>query len=81
MRDPQDVKPIRNHDEHELALGRIAQLMSAPETNIAESPEAKELEALVRAVVAYEHKHFPIREASEEAKTRFREEQEEQEEQ
>ena len=51
-----DIQPIRTQADHEAAVARIAELMSAA----AGSPEGDELEVLATLVEAYEQKHFPI---------------------
>ena len=50
------VRPIRNDEDHELAMGRIEALWGAePGT-----PEADQLEVLVTLVEAYEAEHHAI---------------------
>jgi HTH-type transcriptional regulator / antitoxin HigA len=50
------IQPVRTEAEHDAALSRIAQLISAqPGTEASD-----ELEILVTLVDAYEGKHFPI---------------------
>ena len=51
-----DIQPIRTEADHEAALVRIAELMSAE----AGTPEGDELDVLATLVEAYEQKHFPI---------------------
>lgn len=51
-----DIRPIRTAADHDAALARIAELMSA-ETG---TPEGDELDILATLVDAYEQKHFPI---------------------
>lgn len=51
-----DIQPIRTEADHEKALVRIAELMSAE----LGTPEGDELDVLVTLVEAYEQKHFPI---------------------
>lgn len=51
-----DIQPIRTEADHEIALTRIAELMSA-EPN---TPEGDELDILATLVEAYEQTHFPI---------------------
>lgn len=51
-----DIRPIRTDIDHEKALERIADLMSATR----DTPEGDELDILVTLVEAYEQKHFPI---------------------
>jgi len=51
-----NIQPIRTEADHEAALTRIAELMSAgPGT-----PEGDELDILATLVEAYEQKNFPI---------------------
>src|SRR5215469_12107267 len=65
------MRPIKNEEDHRLAIARIEQLMSAsPET-----PEAEELEVLSMLVDAYESKHHPIDPPDPIAAIRFRMEQ------
>ena len=50
------VHPIRTEEDHEAAIARIAELISAsPDT-----PEGDELDILATLVDAYEAKHHPI---------------------
>ena len=50
------IHPIRTPDDHEKAIVRIAQIMTAsPGT-----PEEDELDILTTLVDAYERKHFPM---------------------
>ena len=51
-----DIQPIRTDADHEAALARIAELMSAD----AGTPEGDELDILATLVDAYEQKQFPI---------------------
>ena len=51
-----NIKPIRTEADHEAALARIAELMSAK----ADTPEGDELDILTTLVEAFERKHFPI---------------------
>ena len=51
-----DIRPIRSKADHESALARIAELMSAD----VGTPEGDELDILATLIEAYEQKHFPI---------------------
>lgn len=51
-----DMQSIRTDEEHGAALAQIDALWNAPEG----TEEAARLEALVRLVVAYEEKRWPI---------------------
>lgn len=51
-----NIRPIKNDEDHELALTRIEELMHAK----AETPEGEELDVLVTLVDAYESKHHSI---------------------
>lgn len=51
-----DIQPIRTEADHETALERIAELMSAEAGTL----EGDELDILATLVEAYEQKHFPI---------------------
>src|SRR6266567_6410321 len=51
-----EIKPIRNEEEHAVALVEIERLWGAPEG----SPEGDRLEVLATLVEAFERKHFPI---------------------
>lgn len=51
-----DIQPIRTEADHEAAVARIGELMSAS----AGTPEGDELDILATLVEAYEQKHFPI---------------------
>jgi HTH-type transcriptional regulator / antitoxin HigA len=50
------VQPIRTEQDHDRALARIDELMSAK----FETPEGDELDILATLVDAYETKHFPM---------------------
>ncbi|MFK7886973.1 MAG: type II toxin-antitoxin system HigA family antitoxin [Gammaproteobacteria bacterium] len=50
------IRPIRTQADHDAALKRIAQLMSAKR----DTPEGDELDVLTTLVEAYEKRHFPI---------------------
>jgi HTH-type transcriptional regulator/antitoxin HigA len=50
------VHPIRTEQDHDRALARIDELMSAK----FETPEGDELDILATLVDAYETKHFPM---------------------
>lgn len=66
-----DIRPIRTEADHESALARIAELMSAD----VGTPEGDELDILATLVEAYEQKHFPIGTADPIEAIRFRMEQ------
>jgi HTH-type transcriptional regulator/antitoxin HigA len=51
------VRPIRTEEDHELAITRIEQLMSAQPGTL----ESDELDVLATLVVAYEKEHYPPR--------------------
>ena len=51
-----DIRPIRTAADHDAALARIAELMSAETCE----QEGDELDILATLVDAYEQKHFPI---------------------
>jgi len=51
-----DVPPIRDDAALERAFARLEQLWNAPEG----SPQALEIEALVRQIQRYEDRHYPI---------------------
>ena len=51
-----DIHPIRNDDDHALALARLGELWGSPEG----TPEAEALDVLVTLVEAYESKHHAI---------------------
>lgn len=50
------IRPIRTEQDHDEALARIDELMSAK----AGTPEGDELDVLATLVDAYESKHFPM---------------------
>lgn len=50
------VRPIRTENDHEAAIQRIGELISAAPG----SPEADELDLLATLVDAYESKHYPM---------------------
>ncbi len=50
------IRPIRTESDHDAALARIDDLMSAK----LGTPEGDELDVLVTLVDAYESKHFPM---------------------
>jgi HTH-type transcriptional regulator/antitoxin HigA len=50
------VRPIHTEEDHDAALARIDELMSAKFG----TPEGDELDVLVTLVDAYETKHFPM---------------------
>jgi len=50
------IRPIRNEQDHDAAISRIAKLMNAKP----DSAEGDELDVLATLVDAYEAKHFPI---------------------
>ncbi len=50
------IRPIRSEKDHDEALARIDELMSAK----AGTAEGDELDVLVTLVCAYEEKHFPM---------------------
>lgn len=50
------IRPIRTEQDHDEALARIDQLMSAR----LGTPEGDELDVLLTLVDAYESKHFPM---------------------
>jgi HTH-type transcriptional regulator / antitoxin HigA len=52
------IKPIKNNQQYELALGRIYTLMQSDIK--ANTPESDELEILSVLVKEYEHTHFPM---------------------
>ncbi len=66
-----DIQPIRTEADHETALARVAELMSAT----VGTPEGDELEILATLVEAYEQKNFPIEPADPIEAIRFRIEQ------
>ena len=66
-----DIRPIRTDSDHQLALARIAELMSAE----AGTPEGDALDILATLVEAYEQKHFPIETADPVEAINFRMEQ------
>ena len=51
-----DIKPIRNHRDHERALHRVETLWDSRDG----SPESDELGVLATLIEAYEREHFPI---------------------
>ena len=51
-----DIKPIRNHRDHELPLRCVETLWDSPHG----SRENDELDVLATLVEAYEREHFPI---------------------
>lgn len=51
------IRPIRNEDDYESALDRVALLM---DTAAPESSEADELEVLAILIEAYEGEHHPV---------------------
>ena len=66
-----DIKPIRTAADHDAALARIADLMSA-ETG---KQEGDELDILATLIDTYEQKHFPIETADPIEAIKFRIEQ------
>lgn len=54
-----NLKPIRTEADYEAALARIDEIFEAE----LDSPEARELDALVDLVESYESKHFPLEES------------------
>ena len=51
-----NIRPIRNEDDYNLAIGRIETLWGSKK----DTPEGDELDLLATLVEAYEMKHFPI---------------------
>jgi HTH-type transcriptional regulator / antitoxin HigA len=51
-----NLQPIRNHEDHKMALQEIERLFDAEQG----TPEFDQLEILVTLVEAYEDKHEPI---------------------
>jgi HTH-type transcriptional regulator/antitoxin HigA len=49
------ITSINNHEEHQLALARIEEIIGAQE-----GPELEELDQLAEIIHAYESIHFPI---------------------
>lgn len=54
-----NLKPIRTEADYEAALARIDEIFEAE----LDSPEGRELDALVDLVESYESKHFPLEES------------------
>ena len=66
-----DIQPIRTTADHDVALERISELMSAE----VGTPEGDELDVLATLVDAYERAHFPIESADPIEAIQFRVEQ------
>jgi HTH-type transcriptional regulator / antitoxin HigA len=54
-----DIRPIRNNDNHRLALREVERLWGAEEG----TPEGDKLEVLTILIEAYEDRYYPVPDA------------------
>lgn len=65
-----NIKPIRNHKDHEKALSRLTSLMENDPAS--QSDEGAELEMLATMIEKYEAENFPIEPPTPAEAIRFR---------